>query len=240
MQYSPPINCPPALHSVASAVAATRDNHTSDQDRFDVTKQLIPSPLEVGDTAYVLRSELIGTFYPGQFPLIGQFVVPEFFPNFVGRGRNSKDAFLDWRDQLHRQFQYLYGTRPFEMAGSEKATWELLESQIDVNAYRATTPLTIRQIGRVAARARPLPELIEWEDGHKEAVRLDQMPGQFAAYKPGQPFEAIVIRDSVDFRLLKVTHIQRLRSLPRMSDGEFNDLVHSIPTTRSLPDTDWE
>jgi hypothetical protein len=126
------------------------------------------------------------------------------------------------------------------MRESEKAVWQLLESQINVNVYRTTTPLTVRQIGKVAARVRPLPELIEWEDGHKEKVRLDQMPGEFAAYQPGQVFEAIVTRDPTDFRLLKVTHIHRIRSLPRMTPREFGDLISSVPTTSTLPDADWE
>jgi hypothetical protein len=170
----------------------------------------------------------------------GQFLVLEFFPNFVGVGRNMNDAFLDWRNQVHCQFQELYAKRPFKMTESEKATWQLLESQIDVTAYRMTTPLTVRQIGKVAARVRPLPELIEWENGRLEKVRLDQMPGEFAAYKPGQPFEAIVARDPVDFRLLKVTHIHRIKPFPWMSADEFNDLIRSVPTASSLPDTNWD
>ena len=48
----------------------------------------------------------------------------------------------------------------------------------------------IRQIGKVVP---PAPEQIEWEDGHRERVRLDQMPGEFVTYKPGQTFEAIVV-----------------------------------------------
>jgi hypothetical protein len=240
MFYSPPIDYVVALHSAASNVTATREERNADAYRFDVTRQLIPSPLEVGDTTYLLRSHLLGTFYPGHGEIDGDFVVPEFLPNFVGRGRSFNDAFLDWRNQVHCEFQDLYSKRPFEMTEPERTAWQLLESHINVNAYRTTTPLTVRQVGRVALRVRPHPELIEWEDGQKEKVRLDQMPGEFAAYKPGQPFEAIVTRDPVDFRLLKVTHIHRIRSLPRMSADEFEDLIQSIPTTNSLPETDWE
>ena len=203
-------------------------------------RQLIPSPLKVGDTTYLFRSQIEGTYYPGHRGTNGDFVVPEFFPDFVGRGRSFNEAFLDWRDQVHSRFQDLYSKRPFEMTSPEKATWQVLESQINVNAYRTTTPLTVRQIGKVAARVRPRPELIEWEDGHKEKVRLDQMPGEFAAYQPGQSFEAIVARDPIDFQLLKVTHIHRIKSLPRMTPQEFGDLISSVPTTSTLHDADWE
>jgi hypothetical protein len=102
-----------------------------------------------------------------------------------------------------------------------------------------TTPLTLRQIGRVAVRAYALPGSIEWEDGSRELVRLDQMPGEFVGYLPDQHFEAVVVRDPVDFHLLKVTQIQRVEPLPRMSPEEFQDLLRRIPTTRSLPEADW-
>jgi hypothetical protein len=100
-------------------------------------------------------------------------------------------------------------------------------------------PLTLCQIGWVAVRACSLPGSIEWEDGTREQVRLDQMPGEFAGYPPGQHFKAVVVRDPADFRLLKATQIQRVEPLPRMSPEEFQDLLRRIPTTRSLPEADW-
>jgi hypothetical protein len=240
MLYAPPIDRPPALHNVASLMAATRDERTTMEDRFDVTRRHIPSPLILGDTVYSLRSQLLGTFYPGHSSVDGEFVVPQLFPEFVGRGRHSEEAFLDWRNLIHCQFQVLYAKRPFEMTDQEKATWQLIESQIDVTAYRTNSPLMVRQIGKVGARVRPHPEVIEWENGSKENVRLEQMPGEFATYRPGQPFEAIVSRDAVDFHLLKVTHIQRIRPLPWISGDDFKTLIESIPTTKSLPAAVWE
>jgi hypothetical protein len=240
MFYSPPAHDALPPSQLVNLTAASRDEGRAGVYHFDVTRQLIASPLEVGETAYVLRSRLFGTFYPGHGWADGEFVVPDFFPKFVGRGRSFEDAFLDWRNQIHRQFQDLYYKRPFEMTAQEKTTWQLLESQINVHTYRVTMPLTVRQMGRVAPRMRPHPEIIEWEDGHKEKVTLDQMPGEFAAYVAGQPFEAIVNRDPVDFRLLKVTHVRRIRSLRKMTSDEFTDLIHSIPTTESLPDASWD
>ena len=103
MLYAPPIDRPPALHSVASILAATRDERTAKEDRFDVTMRLILSPLQIGQRAYPLRS-LLGA-YPGRVGADGEFVVPELFPDFVGRGQNINDAFLDWRNQIHSHFK---------------------------------------------------------------------------------------------------------------------------------------
>lgn len=66
------------------------------------------------------------------------------------------------------------------------------------------------------------------------------MPGEFMTYNPGQTFEAVVSRDPGDFHLLAVTHIRRIGSLPRMRKEEFEELLHAVPTTESLPDADWD
>ncbi len=180
----------------------------------------------------------MGTFLPGPIGKQGEFTVPQFSPYFTGRGRNFDEAFLNWRDQVHGQFQELYSKRPFEMTNQEAELWQTLESLIDVPTYKNTTPLTIRQIGKVT-RCRPLPEQIQWEDGHKEAVRLDQMPGEFATYKSGQPFDAIVVRDPVNLTLIKVTHIRRTGSLPMVTPTEQEALLREIQTMSSLPEGHW-
>lgn len=245
MLYAPPVNHPQALRDASITLAASKahsvkEDPGAESDRFDVMRPLIPSPLRIGETEYRLRSQLRGVYYPVRDAANGEFLVLEFYPLFVGRGRNLDEALLDWRDQVHCRFQELIAKRPFEMTEAEKVDWQLLENHIDVPAYHRNTPLTLQQVGKVGARVRPVPEWIEWEDGYKEHVRLDQMPGEFAAYKPGQPFRATVVRDAIDFHLVKVTHIQRIRPLPRMLPQEFKNLIDSIPTTRSLPEADWD
>ena len=239
MLYAPPVDRPPILRVVARSITDEWDERSVREDRFDVTKLQLPAWVEVGETVYRLKAKAAGTFFPGAIGEDGEFIVPEFLPDFVGRGRSITTALQDWRDQVHCRFQEIYAMRPFEMTERDWATWRLLESQIDVGTYRDSTPLTVRQLGRVI-RARPRPEQIQWEDGHKEVVQLDQMPGEFATYKPGQPFAAIVLRDPVDFHLIKVSHVQRTGNLPEMSAKEFDALVRAIPTTATLPDADWD
>ena len=239
MQYAPPVDRSPQMQNIVASVAAFRDDRAIREDRFDVSRRYLPKELEVGDTIYPLRSQFVGTFLPGHIGRPGEFAVPQFLPYFVGKGRNSDEAFVDWRDQLHARFQKLYSKRPFELTEQEAEIWRTLESLIDVPTYRNTTHLMIRQIGKVV-RCRPFPEQIEWEDGHKESVRLDQMPGEFATYKPGQPFEAIVARDPSDLRLVKVGHVRRISPLPRPSAAEVEALLREVPTTSSLPVADWD
>lgn len=248
MFYTPPIDQPPELHRVI--VAAARDPLEeveggfdsaggASERWFDVSRHPLPPRLEIGETSYPLRTNLVGEFLPGHAGEDGEFIVPEFCPEFVGRGRSLNAALVDWSNQVHYRFQELDSKRPFERTEAEKATWRLLESQIDVFAYRRATPLTIRQIGKIA-RARPFPDSVKWEDGQQEQVRPDQAPGEFVTYKPGQPFEAIVARDPVNFRLTRILHIQKLRSVPPARPEDVEELRHSIQTTSALPDCDWK
>ena len=210
------------------------------ENRFDVTRRTISGRLEIGRTSYPLRSTFLGFFRPGKGDELGEFSVLEFGPEFNGSGANIDDAYVDWRNRVHCRFQELYAKRPFEMTDDERKVWRNLERRIDVAVYRNTTPLNVKQVGKVGAYLRPLPSQIVWEDGRKERVRPDQMPGEFMTYSPGQPFEAIVSRNPVDFQLIEVVSIRRTSATPRMRPEEFDELRQAIPTTASLPETDWD
>jgi hypothetical protein len=143
----------------------------------------------------------------------------------------------DWLYQVHETFQDLYGKRAFEMSEAELNTWGLLEDMIDVVGYRNSTPLILREVGWVS-RARPEPNRIRWIDGRQESVDLESMPGAFAAYKPGQWFEAVVERDSLTGRLLQVVSVQRIPAMHPMSEGRLSEFLQSLPGTNELPDSD--
>ena len=206
----------------------------------DITRASIVGELVFGKTVYPLRRAVEGRFRPASDDQRSTFYVDAFGSEFLGYGSNMDEAAHDWREQVHCRFQELVAKRPFEMSAAEKTTWQRLKTVIDVAVYRNTTPLTVRQIGKVAARARPRPEFIEWEDGQKDRVRLERMPAEFAAYKPGQPFEAVVERDPVDFRLRKILYVRRISSSPRLSTNDIECLLQSFATTKSLPEADWK
>ena len=151
----------------------------------------------------------------------------------------AHESYLDWRDRVHEAFQDLYRKRPFEMTEREQEQWRALQDAIDVVGYRNETPIVVRQIGKVS-RAR-LPRQITWIDGKTETVALDDLPGEFASYKPGQPFEADVERDPLTWRLRKVRHVQRIHSIPPMAQAELQRFWATMPGTSSLPtsDRDW-
>jgi hypothetical protein len=194
----------------------------------------------VGETTYRLRRPVQGFCVPVE-GVPWEFWVEGFSPLFVGRGAHPESAYGDWRDQVHEAFQELYGKRPFEMTTDERDRWDVLEDLIDVVGYQNETPVRVRQIGQVT-QARPLPRQITWVDGAKENnIELALMPGEFAAYKPGQWFEAVVERDPLTWRLRRVLHVQRTPSVNPLSGANLERYWSSLPTTATLPTStrDW-
>ncbi len=245
MQYAPQIDRTPVLRrtedfSVRGVGVWPTESYDSTKDRFDVMKWPIGRSLQVGKTIYPLRHDLVGYFYPSKLDREGEFLVEAFGSKLTGSGSTPRDAFLDWRDQIHRLFQSLYAKRPFEMKDDEKAWWLILENEIDVTVYRNNTPLVVKQIGKVSHGMRSHPVKIAWEDGTNESIKLEDMPAEFAGYRPGQPFEAIVERDPIDYRILNVIYVRRIHDLPWLSREEFDEFVGSIPTTKSAPATNWD
>jgi hypothetical protein len=143
-------------------------------------------------------------------------------------------------DQVHEGFQDLYGKRPFEMTREEAQRWDILETMIDVVSYQNETPVVVRQLGQVTQVHRG-PRQITWVDGRKEIVGLDVMPPEFARFKPGQPFEAVVERDPVTGQLRRVRYVHRVASLRGLSDSELAKFWNSLPGTSTLPEStmDW-
>ncbi len=205
---------------------------------FGVTRRRFTS-LRFGETEYHLRRPVEGSFYPGVGQELGEFCVRELGSPIVGKGRTPERAYQDWLEHFHVEFQRLYAMRAFEMDDSERQIWRDIEDKVDVARYRMEQPLIVRQQGTVV-RARPYPEMVRWEDGTREKIVLRRMPGEFATYKPGQPFEAIVHRDPLSHQMIKVDYVKRLFTAPEPSDAESKLIWDSLPTSGSLPDTAWD
>jgi len=101
--------------------------------------------------------------------------------------------------------------------------------------------IVLRQIGRITQDRSPQIRQITWVDGEKEQVSLDLMPPEIAKYKVGQYFEANVERDQCSGKLLRVQHVQRIRSLRPLTKKTLEKFWNSLPTTSSLPrsNRDW-
>ncbi len=207
-------------------------------DRFDVMQRIIDS-ITVGEAHYRLRSPCRARFFPNPRAEAAEVFVEGFGRHIVGKGPTIDAAIADWNEQVHVAFQALLDKRPFEMSDEDAATWELLSDRIDVPVYKNSTPLLVRQFGRLES-ARPQPNLIQWENGSKEQVRLEQMPREFATFKPGQWFQAIAARDPTDFGLLTVLYVQRAPTPGRPSRDAIAAIWKEMETTAQLADAEWD
>lgn len=194
------------------------------------------SELCVAGMRYPLRAPSRASY----IPVAGEFLVEGFSPLFVGRGSSQEEARENWLLAVHAAFQELLHKRPFEMTVDDRWIWSVLSSRIDVAVYRNQTPIQVRQFGRIS-KARPYPQQIRWESGERETIRIDQVASpDFITFKAGQPFEAIVARDPVDFQLLRIVHIERRSTPSRLTPAEKQELLDVIGSSSSLPDAGWE
>lgn len=229
---------PVVVHSVRYESEENQGQYSAQRAFFGSGDESV-SDLRVGNTSYPLRRPLHGKYYSACGDPY-EFTAEELGACFIGRGDNAADARKNWRDAVHQAFQSLIRKRPFEMDEEDRARWRILQSVIDVPKYRRTTPMTMRQIGRIQ-RARPTPTRVAWANGAKENVALDQAPGVFASLKPSQWFEAVVKRDSRTGRLREIVHLWPIRTVRLMSPQEQDEFWESLPTAESLPDSnvDW-
>jgi hypothetical protein len=190
-----------------------------------------------GKTVYPLRvPALHGFFTPPHSGRDGLFRVEEL--SFVnGAGEDVTTALNDWTEKFHILVQTMIAKRPFEMTSDEMRQWEAISSHVDIAAYLDNLLVKVRRLGVVRDMRRG-HYAVEWDSGEIQQIRLSQMPDSFAAFRPGQPFEAIVVYrpDGLDF--VAVEFIAK-RSVRRASPTEQREIWNSLSTSRDLPAAAW-
>ncbi len=195
--------------------------------------------IQVAGTVYKLRRPLQGRAYlspRGEY----EFVVDALAPHVAGKGASVSEAIDDWRMLVHASIQQMLAMRPFEMSIEDARRWRAFESVIDTSELRRTTPIRMRQLGRVEYLHTQYPQAIHWMGGGRERVSLDAMPSEFPSYKPGQWIEAICERDPLTSRLLRVAHIERIPQVRMMSRDQQDQYWASLPTSTPLPESDLD
>ncbi len=225
----------PVMSAYVSTVDSAQEQRFRRYFESDSIRTAI-NEVQVASVVYPLRRTCGAYFLPG----IGEFVVEGFSPIFVGRGSTADIARQDWLLKVHAAFQELLCKRPFEMTADDRRAWSILSSRIDVTVYRNQTPIQVKQFGKIT-QARPYPQQIQWENGEREAVGVDEVDSpDFITYKPGQPIEAIVARDPLNFRLLRIVHIERRSTPSRLSAVDEAKVLESIGSSQTLPTAGWE
>ncbi|MHB1557011.1 MAG: hypothetical protein ACYC61_05995 [Isosphaeraceae bacterium] len=97
----------------------------------------------------------------------------------------------DFQRRLHIRLQRLLATFEGAWTDADRRDWDILESHLDLQSYTRNRPITTYQRGEVIQAEGDL-WTVRWFDGRVEHVDLGQAPEVFAAFEPGDHFEAFV------------------------------------------------
>ena len=200
------------------------------------------SEVRFGETIYPFQQNMEAYFAPyrsDESPYC--FIVDDFLP-IVGKGKTLYDARLDWELQFHKKFQELYTQCDFERADNDIKLWSIFEEIIDIPAYRAATPLSFQVTGKFVDNP-AIPKHcreIEWIDGTKDVVDLQDCPRESVIFSSGQYFEATVLRDYHDNTIREILSINPV-DYQDSTDEEIDEFLKSIPTLIDFPvSTRWK
>ena len=200
------------------------------------------SKVQFGKILYPFQQDIEGRFFPSIEGEPCCFSIDVLFPSLCGKGKTRQEAKTDWDSQFHVEFQKLYTKCDFERSENEKKLWSIFEKIVDIPAYRALTPLSFQVTGKfvdnpgISKRYRK----IEWIDGTKDIVDSRLCPREFVIISPGQYFEATVLRDYHDNRILQVLSIYPV-DYQDFTDEEIDSFLNSLPSSKELPDsTRWK
>ena len=203
----------------------------------------IISEVRFGKTIYTFQQQDVEAYFApnrsDESPYC--YIVDDFLP-LVGKGKTPHDARLDWELQFHEKFQELYTQCDFERAENDMKLWSVFEEIIDIPAYRAATPLSFQVTGKFVDNP-AIPKYcreIEWIDGTKDIVDLQDCPRESVIISSGQYFEATVLRDYHDNTIREVLSINPV-DYQDSTDEEIDEFLKSLPTSKNLPDsTRWK
>ncbi len=165
----------------------------------------------------------------------------QFGPQFIGKGDSIAAARRDFLNQIHSAFQSLVRLRPFQMNETQRVDWQMLESLIDVDRYWDSVPVALLETGVVSSDTADGWEIV-WLDGERrELIPSERTLPEFAAFKQGQWFEAIVERQPRTYTLQKLRYVRPIEPIREMSEEEFRQWVDSLPSGEDVPKsgTDW-
>ena len=196
--------------------------------------------LDAGSVCYQLRRPLKAHIAPsGDHGW--EYSIDHFALRFVGKGDSIAGAQRDFLNQVHSEFQSLVQMRPFQMDAMQENDWKIFEDLIDINQYWDSVPVTLLEIGVVFAVTADGREIV-WLDGErKELVTIERTPPEFAAFREGQWFEALVERQPKTYQLRKLRYVRSIEPVREITDDEFRQWVESLPAGDDVPKsgTDW-
>ncbi len=211
----------------------TRDLLNHDPTRIEFTR------FTVGEIKYCSPKPLLGTFEPPIHSSDGRFLVAEFAPEVVGRGRTLKKARQDWQFGFDREVQRILALQDFEMTEADKRIARKIHRYFDLNELRYATPLKLRTYGRIL-RIRGHRYQVRWIDGQTNWLTRNEIPSSMLAFRVGQAFEAVVRRNPRTWNLLRIESAFPSSALPELTQEEADKLFSATKASLRVEQLEWD
>ncbi len=221
----PPPLPPPVFAREESEWEWQRGGMLWSRDLFycDPTRHELAS-FKVGGVFYCLLHPVRAIYEPPIAGKSGRLIAHGLEKHFVGKGPTLEEAREDWQLQIDFAIQQLLATQDFERTVEEQGQWRVLCQYFDLNEIRYSRPLRIRAYGRLLSN-HSRKFRVRWIDGEKHVFTREQIADEMVAFRPGQPFEAVVLREPRTWRLLRIESAFPARNLPEVSDQEARELL---------------
>ena len=247
-----PPDGPPSFTPLQYQVDPWTDDRDSDGLRVSAVSRSFVGAIRFGNHRYPLRRPLRGEYLPAPVRILdsgssrpGRARV-EGLPGsrFVGLGDTAEQAWANWHDRIHTEFQRLWGMRPFERTSVDRHDWEALRAVIDTAGYERTEPVRVREVGQLLAHE-PGRRRVRWvhrnADEPVSSALTGTLPPEFAALRAGRWFEMTSLRSRSDGSLLGGEALSVLVDSPfHATDDEWEEFEASWQPTDRLPAATWD
>ncbi len=146
--------------------------------------------------------------------------------DFIGRGKTLKLARQDWESQVDYAIQHLLSLQDFERTPTWQTVWKVLGKCFDLNEIRYSIPLKVRSIGTLEG-IRGHRYKIRWLDGRKSKLNRKEIPCEMVSLRPGQVFEAVLVRDARSWRILKILSAFATGPIASLSKEDATNLLRA-------------
>jgi hypothetical protein len=167
-----------------------------------------------GDTCYPLRKAAKVIFAEQSYSIEG------ISTYIKGHGATEAAARKHFLDLFHEQFQLIGRTWPSFRTEQQKEMWHGFEAFVDLERYASQKVIVFpHEVGRLLDAKLEGNRLVRWHEEHDEEVPLTLAPGDFAAFRTDDWFEAVVQRRKSG-ELVKILYASTLSRPPVYSKKE--------------------
>ena len=198
------------------------------------TRTLSIHSVSVGKTNYSLKGSITLKIYRHSVSSPYYRCLSDLFDQyFEGKGDTLYAAKVNWTDLFHQNFQELLQRDSKDYSQKQNEAWAVFDELVDIDAYWHQKLFIKRVIGCVLD-ARSRHTKVRWLDGESDTFSdPKQLPDNFAAYKVGTYFEAIV-EETFQGEILQILSCVPLRNWPIKTET-LDALEASFPSSRDLP-----